>query len=258
MAVLIPAVAAGSVITLATYAVAGRRLPKRTNFAGRSIPTSAGVLLLPAAVISLAFGHPPFVLYLLLAVVVGFVDDVRGDGGARGFRGHIGALFRGRITTGMVKVVALGGGAVAVGVFEFGVGVSALLAAFLIAGWANLGNLFDVRPGRAIKFSALPAFLVLPFAGSAGAMSVLAVFGGILALFYFDVRGRIMLGDAGAAACGSVVGLLVVSSGSVVLWMVAGLAVISLTVVAEFSSISRFVEEVRVLRWFDSWGRVRS
>jgi hypothetical protein len=74
-------------------------------------------------------------------------------------------------------------------------------------------------------------------------------------LFHFDLRGRIMLGDAGAALWGSVVGYLVVTSGADLVWWVAGVAVTGLTAVAEFSSLSRLIEEVGALRRFDLWGR---
>ncbi|MCA1848137.1 MAG: hypothetical protein LC704_03955, partial [Actinobacteria bacterium] len=81
------------------------------------------------------------------------------------------------------------------------------------------------------------------------------VVGGAVALFHFDLRGRIMLGDAGAAIWGAVLGYLVVTSGPGVVWWVAGGAILGLTAVAEFSSISRVIEEVGALRALDLWGR---
>jgi hypothetical protein len=46
-----------------------------------------------------------------------------------------------------------------------------------------------------------------------------------------------------------------VTSGPGLAWWVAGGAIVGLTAVAEFSSISRVVEEVGALRRFDHWGR---
>jgi hypothetical protein len=46
-----------------------------------------------------------------------------------------------------------------------------------------------------------------------------------------------------------------VACGPGAVWAVAGVAILALTVVAEVSSISRVIEEVSVLRWFDLWGR---
>ncbi|MGI8649929.1 MAG: hypothetical protein ACR2KW_06060 [Rubrobacter sp.] len=254
----------GTVLTHATLIPARKLLPKRTNYAGKSVLNATGIVFVPIILLTVLFTVSErngdafvFAAYLLLAVGVGYLDDVRGDGGARGFRGHIGALLKGQLTTGMVKVLGLGGGALVLGWWVFGVSISALFGAFLLAGWANLGNLFDLRPGRAIKFTMVPALPLLLLAPGWTTLAVAGVIGGIFSLFYFDVRGRIMLGDAGAAVCGSVVGLLVVSYGPGVTWIIAGLLVVSLTLVAEFSSISRFIEEVGALRWFDSWGRMR-
>lgn len=254
--------ALGAALALGTLALVGGRLPRRVNYLGTPIPTATGLCLVPAGLGALAYlapdGGAVLCGYLLLAALVGAADDVWGDAGARGFRGHVGALVReGRITTGTVKLLALGGGSLAVGVYVAGFGLLALAAAFVLAGWTNLGNLFDVRPGRAIKFTGLPALLLLPFASTPAALAAAGALGGLAALFYFDVRARIMLGDSGAAVAGGVVGLLAVSSGSPAAWLVAGAVVVALTAVAEFSSITRLVEEVGVLRWFDSLGRAR-
>lgn len=240
-------------------------LPRRTNFAGKTIPTAAGVCFAPVilATIGLAAGALIGVWwdgallagYVLLAVLVGFYDDARGSGEARGFKGHLGSLIGGRITTGMVKIVALVLGALFVGRYFYGFSFEALYAAFILAGCANLGNLFDVRPGRAIKFVGFPGAAMLFVAPGWAALSVVGVFGGVLSLFYFDLKARMMLGDAGAAGVGSLLGCLVAASGPSFAWWVAGAAVVVLTLVAEFSSISRVIEEVRVLRWLDSLGR---
>jgi hypothetical protein len=238
----------------------------RPNHVGRNIPTSAGLTLLPIILIMLVgvfVGAPGggegarlYLAYSLLAGLVGFADDGWGGAGERGFSGHLGALLRGRVTTGVLKVMVLGGGALAFGVLQFGAGWRALMAAFLLAGCANLANLLDVRPGRALKFVGSAVALLLFVAPYGAAVAVAGVVGGAVALFYFDLRGRIMLGDAGAAIWGAVLGYLAVASGPGLVWWVAGVAILGLTAVAEFSSISRVIEEVGVLRRFDLWGRI--
>ena len=55
----------------------------------------------------------PLVLFAAFGFgLLGFIDDVLG-GEDRGFRGHISALGRGRLTTGMLKLI--GGAAIALG-----------------------------------------------------------------------------------------------------------------------------------------------
>jgi hypothetical protein len=255
----------GAALTLLALTLLMPYLPKRQNFASRNIPTSAGLSLLPIILVMLAAsaagvfgpfdGGGWYLVYSLVAGLVGFVDDRWGGAGERGFAGHVGALSRGRMTTGLLKAVVLGGGGLVVGVLAFGVGWRALFAALLLAGCANLANLFDVRPGRAFKFLGVPVVVLLFLAPYGAVLAVAGVVGGAVALFHFDLRGRIMLGDAGAAIWGAVLGYLVVTSGPGVVWWVAGGAIVGLTVVAEFSSISRVIEEVGALRALDLWGR---
>jgi hypothetical protein len=258
--------ASGAALTLATLTLSRPYLPKRQNFAGRNTPTSAGLTFLPiilvvlavslAGWLSLGAGGVWYLAYSLLGALVGFADDRWGGAGVRGFVGHLGALIKeGRVSTGLFKVVLLGGGALIFGVLVFGVGWRAFVAALLLAGCANLANLFDVRPGRALKFLGLPVVVLLFLVPHGAVLAVAGVVGGATALFYFDLRGRIMLGDAGAAIWGAVLGYLVVTSGPGAVWWVAGVAILGLTAVAEVSSISRVVEEVGPLRRLDLWGR---
>jgi UDP-GlcNAc:undecaprenyl-phosphate/decaprenyl-phosphate GlcNAc-1-phosphate transferase len=255
----------GSALTLLAFLLSRSYLPKRPNHAGRNTPTSAGLCFLPIILLVLAGslygllnvgeeGHS-YLAYSLLAGLVGFADDRWGGTGERGFSGHLGALSRGRMTTGVLKAVVLGGGGLLFGVLAFGVGWRALIAAFLLAGCANVANLFDVRPGRALKFLGVPVVVLFLLAPYGAVVAVAGVVGGAGVLFYFDLKGRIMLGDAGAAIWGAVLGYLAVTSGPGVVWWVAGVAILSLTAVAEFSSISGVIEEAGALRGFDLWGR---
>jgi UDP-N-acetylmuramyl pentapeptide phosphotransferase/UDP-N-acetylglucosamine-1-phosphate transferase len=257
--------ATGAALTLFTLALSQPHLPKRQNFAGHTIPTSAGLTLLPiilimlvsalAGLLDIGEGGIAYLAYSLAAGLVGLADDRWGGAGDRGFAGHLGALWRGSVTTGQLKVVVLGGGALLFGIIVFGVGWRALVAAFLLAGCANLANLFDLRPGRALKFLGVVVVVLLFVAPHGAVVAACGVVGGIGTLFYFDLKGRIMLGDAGAAIWGAVLGYLAVTSGPGAVWWVAGVAIAGLTVVAEFSSISRVIEEVGALRRFDHWGR---
>lgn len=257
--------AVGASLTLATLALTSSKLPKRRNFADRNIPTAAGIILIPIILVAMGVslvsgrgaGGVCFLGYAALAGVVGFVDDVWGGGEDRGFAGHLGALARGRVTTGFLKVVVLGGGAVVVGFCEVGFGWRALVAATILAGSANLANLFDLRPGRAFKFVGVPVLVMMVLAGGGAAISVVGIVGGGLGLFYFDLKERIMIGDAGAAILGGTLGYLIVANGPGIIPWFSLVAILGLTAVAEFSSISKVIEEVAILRRFDAWGRGR-
>ncbi|MGH3303396.1 MAG: hypothetical protein ACRDOK_17275, partial [Streptosporangiaceae bacterium] len=96
------------------------------------------------------------------AAAFGGYDDLAGDRSASGFRGHLGALARGEVTAGAVKLAGIGATAVAAALVADGPDGSRparpadrVLSAGLVAGGANLVNLFDLRPGRAIKAALL-------------------------------------------------------------------------------------------------------
>ena len=148
------------------------------------------------------------------AAAFGGYDDLAGNGDQRGFRGHIGALRQGEITTGAVKLAGIGitGLAAAIiaadaGGTDRGPAVTAadvVINARLIAGGANLLNLFDLRPGRAIKVAGLAGAL-LATAGATGPATA-APLAAAAALLPEDLGERSMLGDAGANGLGAMLG----------------------------------------------------
>lgn len=255
--------ASGAALTFATLLLVAPSLPKRPNHASLAIPTSTGIVFLPIILTTLLgnifWGSGGvggwFLGYAAVVGAVGLVDDVWGGAGERGFSGHLGALVRGRVTTGVLKMVVFGGGALAYALVAVDGFFCVVLAAVLMAGSTNLANLFDVRPGRAFKFVGLLFLLALPFASWGEVLPTLPLIGGFLGLFAFDVRGRIMLGDAGAAVLGATLGHAVVAGGPGLAWPFFLAVILGLTILAEVSSISRVVERVSFLRRFDSWGR---
>lgn len=257
----------GAALTLITFRLLATYLPKQPNSANRNIPTAVGIVFIPIILLTLLLTVGDFIevgkagvaylTYSLVAGAVGFADDMWGGAEARGFRGHLGAFARGQMTTGMVKVLVLGVGALVVGMVLWGFVPVALVAGVILAGSANLANLLDVRSGRTLKFIGICALILLFVAPYGAVLAVMGVLGGAAALFYFDLRGRIMLGDAGAAIFGVVPGYLVVVDGPGVVWWISVSVILGLTALAEVSSISRLIEEVGALRCFDDWGRGR-
>ncbi len=249
---------------------------ERENYRGHRLPTAAGILIVIAVLVveagravlgALGLGDEPGLTVdrsLVLFAVFGFgllglVDDVLGDGSARGFTGHIGALVRGRITTGFLKL--FGGAAVAVVLVAtpgFASGRRLLVDAVLIALAANLGNLLDRAPGRTLKFGLVayvPLALVLG-TGTAG-IAIATAMGAAFALLPDDLGERVMLGDTGANIVGAVLGLGVVLGRGETTRVTALVIVVVLTIVAEVSSFSRIIDRVPPLRWFDRLGCTR-
>ncbi|MFB9840245.1 hypothetical protein ACFFNX_49665, partial [Actinoallomurus acaciae] len=125
-----------------------------------------------------------------------------------------------------------------------------LINGALVAGGANLLNLFDLRPGRAIKVGALAA---LPGTLSGSAVTA-APFGAAVALLPEDLGERAMLGDAGANALGALLGLSAAHLPRPVrLGILTG--VVALNAASEFVSFTKVIQATPALRWLDQLGR---
>ena len=184
------------------------------------------------------------------AAAFGAHDDLAGTGDRRGFRGHLGALRQGEVTTGAVKLGGIGVTGVVSAGLAGGSPVDVIVNAGLVAGSANLLNLFDLRPGRAIKVAAASGVLL----GAAGQDSVAAPLGAALALLPEDLGERAMLGDAGANALGAMLGASAAGlSRPVRIALLAGIA--GLTAASEKVSFTKVIARTPALNWLDMLGR---
>jgi UDP-N-acetylmuramyl pentapeptide phosphotransferase/UDP-N-acetylglucosamine-1-phosphate transferase len=253
----------------------GRERWERTNYAGRGVSLLGGAAVgAGATVASLATtATVPGAARAAVAGVVaagagaamGLVDDLGEDTAepAKGLRGHLGALARGRVTTGALKIAGIGAGAlVASALVTSRRGVPAVRAAetlagaALVAATANLHNLFDLRPGRTLKVATL---LAAPLAlGGPGtprgalAAGALGVAGAAMA---DDLHETTMLGDTGANALGGLVGVALAAHPSRAVRGGALAAAVALTLLSERVSFSRVIETTAPLRRLDALGR---
>jgi hypothetical protein len=253
-------VGAGAVAQLGARPVLRSERLRRTNARGRDVATAAGVGPLAVAVLAAARPGPLRAAAVGGAVlgVAGLVDDVagdrRGDVGTRGLAGHLGALRRGRVTTGIVKV-----GAGVVG----GLGASALVRAAspmtvvdgaVVALSANLGNLLDRAPGRTAK-AAVAVTVGLAVCGRLDPGTALLV-GATLAGLPDELADRTMLGDTGANLVGAAVGVGLVAGLGPGGRVVALAALGGLTLASERWSFSAVIDANPVLRAVDRIGRL--
>jgi hypothetical protein len=184
------------------------------------------------------------------AAAFGAYDDLAGSGDRRGFRGHLGALRQGEVTTGAVKLGGIGVTGVVSAALAGGSPVDVILNAGLVAGGANLLNLFDLRPGRAIKVAAASGVLL----GAAGQESVAAPLGAARVLLPEDLGERAMLGDAGANALGAMLGASAAGlSRPARIALLAGIA--GLTAASEKVSFTKVIARTPALNWLDMLGR---
>ena len=233
----------------------------RENFRGHQVVATAGIVLALPIFVGVAFVDGMTVPTTMAAVgvvmaVLGFVDDVRGDRRAGGFAGHVRALLHGHVTTGLMKAVGGGVTGLAAGWVVGHHGPWILVAGAIVALSANLTNLLDLRPGRALKVW-FPCAVALLVAGipEHGDRVLAALAGGAVVFVYGELRERIMLGDTGAGLLGAVIGVAATAtlgrSGLLVLLIVLVVA----TLTSEIVSFSRVIEAVPPLRWADRLGR---
>jgi UDP-N-acetylmuramyl pentapeptide phosphotransferase/UDP-N-acetylglucosamine-1-phosphate transferase len=279
--------ARGAYAVLRRYPPAGEKTWVRTNHRGELVTLLEGPALpigalAGEAVTVLVAARPdggrggglPLAVAGLGALGFGVLDDLRGSGKRRGLRGHLGALARGEVTTGAVKLAGLAVTGLGTALLDGGGPVDVAVNSGLVAGSANLINLFDLRPGRAIKVAALSAAAIAagvalnrsavpgragptapPASRLTGLAAVAAPAGAALALLPEDLGERAMLGDAGANALGAMLGAAAARSlpRRSRIWLLAGIA--ALTVTSEKVSFTKVIEATPPLRWLDMLGR---
>jgi UDP-N-acetylmuramyl pentapeptide phosphotransferase/UDP-N-acetylglucosamine-1-phosphate transferase len=244
---------------------------ERTNFRGRTLTLAGGPALAVSASVTSALGAgDPRTAAAALAAglsggAVGLYDDVVGarpdQKADKGFRGHLRALREGRVTSGLVKIAGVGAGALVAAALlpdrrgrgRLGRAAEVALGAGVIAGSANLMNLLDLRPGRALKAGLLVG---APLTATRAGGLVAGPVGASASLLPADLGEEIMLGDSGANALGALLGVSATARTGLFgrAAMLAGIA--ALTAASEKVSFTKVIERTPVLREIDAWGRI--
>jgi UDP-GlcNAc:undecaprenyl-phosphate/decaprenyl-phosphate GlcNAc-1-phosphate transferase len=256
--------------------------PTRENYRGKVIPTAMGVIFVFAAALFIPLlanmadngfssitdfsfiGNRVWAgLYALIAVVgtLGFLDDVLGSSEARGFKGHVGALLRGRVTTGLIKAIGGGLAALVVGwwVPVNPTATEVIVNALVVALSINVLNLLDLRPGRALKayffcFALLAAWglytrnpVVWPYS-----VPVIAI---AIGLYSGDQREQFMLGDTGSNILGASIGFIMMVMAGPLVKLVIAAVLIAMNLASERWSFSKIIESTTFLKRLDDAGR---
>ena len=262
---------------------------ERTNFHGATVSLRGGVAMAGASVASAAvasaFSDQPRAalggaVAALGGAVAGYIDDVdqgAHDGGkvAKGLKGHLGALAHGQVTTGVIKIAGIGASALAASALVgskatsvSGKAADLALNTVLIAGTANLANLLDLRPGRALKATVLvatplsyfSAAAAKPEASASGASAQRLLASGLnaaaITALVEDLQETTMLGDTGANAAGALLGTSLAANDSWKLRLGATLGVVGLIFASEKVSFSKVIAANPALNWLDQlWRR---
>ncbi len=237
----------------------------RKNFQGIDIPVSMG-LSFPVVVMMVFLiydllqwydiSYHLYILALMSVSFLGFIDDMLGRRDTLGFKGHFGALFRGRLTTGGLK--ALGGGLVALftAFFVSEGWANIIINTLILALFTNMLNLLDLRPGRAVKGFIFFTVLIIIIAGGKMDYVLLApLAGAVLWYFRYDLSARVMMGDAGSNVLGFALGYLAVTELPFNARIGILLFLIAMHIFTEKYSLTRIIENTSILRYIDNMGR---
>jgi len=267
----------GGAVTSTTRGLLDQQAPggqarwTRTNHRGEPVSMLEGPAIGAGILAGVAAGAPDtrgaaaLIVASAAGSAFGIVDDLAEDQSARrkGLRGHLGALAHGEVTTGGLKVLGIGVGSLVAaslatrrrpGASAIGHLVDVGTSGALIALSANLVNLLDLRPGRALKASALVAIPLAAVPGAGGGAAAGIVGAGYSALDQ-DLAETDMLGDGGANALGAALGTALVLSAPRPVRLAALAAVAGLTVASERISFTKVIASTPVLRELDAWGR---
>lgn len=227
----------------------------RSNYAGRPVSLAGGPGLVAGAMSGAAFAGSGCRLPLLIGGVgaVGLYDDLYGVTHARGLLGHLRQLRHGQVTTGLVKLATITTLALVCAPHR-PQRPSRVLDGLLIAVMANLVNLFDLRPGRAVKVAAILVTPLVGYRGGAGTAAA-AVLSAATAAGVPDLQERTMLGDCGANALGAAAGWLWAAGRQPAQRALLLAAAIGLTLASERHSFSAVIDSRPVLRRIDRLGR---
>jgi UDP-N-acetylmuramyl pentapeptide phosphotransferase/UDP-N-acetylglucosamine-1-phosphate transferase len=188
------------------------------------------------------------------AATLGIYDDLVGHTHARGLRGHAAALRSGVVTSGAVKMVGLTAAALVSAPSRPRRAASIFVDVVLIAGSANLVNLLDLRPGRALKVVTAVGLPLMAAEGRAGDAAAAAV-GASVALLPADLAEMQMLGDCGANALGAAVGWSLADRLHGRARLLGMSVVLGLTLISERVSFTQLIDRQPVLAALDRWGR---
>lgn len=282
---IISSTVAGLAGYAATRAVLSSKLRRhekvvRTNHSGNDVslvegPAVTAGLLAGSALIEDPRQRAATLLATSVAGGLGAVDDFLESGDSKGLRGHLSALAHGEITTGAIKVTGIPLASLAAaailrtgtrrhGLFglshqvEHGTWLGTvgdiIVTGGVIAGTANLFNLLDLRPGRALKAS----LLTLAFTDHEHRISwapSAAIAGSSAAAWTDDLDGEIMLGDTGANALGAALGTVLAETASPKQRAAILAVLVGLTLLSEKVSFTSVIESTPGLREIDAFGR---
>ena len=237
----------------------------KENYAGKKAFFSYGLISYPCVVLGISIlyilgsidinSFLNYIIIMSLMWIGGTIDDLFGNRNISGFKGHISYLIKEKkISTGLIKIFfGIIAGFVAAHLFG-GDNILRTISAFLLIPLsANSINLFDLRPGRAL-FIFFISFFVICLISSFnmydwGIISVVMIV--TMAAYIWDRIGHAMMGDSYSNVLGAFLGILIIMNTPSSFWIIAIILNILLQIFSEKYSISKTIENNKVLNFID-------
>lgn len=197
-----------------------------------------------------------YIISILIVGLVGMLDDLVGEKEIKGFKGHISALMKFKLTTGGLKLLVGGASAFILSLTIYRNFFDFIINILLIALFTNLVNLFDLRPGRACKiFILISIVLILSAAVSKYNYILLSLLCLVLIYMPYDLKAKAMMGDTGSNVLGMTLGVFCAGTQTFSIKILYLFLLIILHIISEFYSITKIIEKNRFLCYIDKLGR---
>lgn len=224
----------------------------RANYQQKRIPTGFGLYLFLPLLVVLSLLEEELASYFFFSLVMfgGLLDDLYGEDTYKGLGGHLLYFIERRVfNTALLKILFTSIGAIYLLLPGDLFLLSDLLLLLLTT---NTINLFDLRPGRAMKGFLL---FILPLLPSRSIPSSLLYF--FIPFFFYlpkDLKGEGMLGDTGSNLLGALLGFLLLKLSPMYRLLSLSLFIV-LHIFTEYYSLSVIIEKYPLLRRLDELGR---
>ncbi len=197
-----------------------------------------------------------YIITIVLIGLIGMIDDFIGETDIKGFKGHIKALFKGKLTTGGLKAIVGLFLAILFSTYSSNSYGEMIVNVFLITLFTNIVNLFDLRPGRASKvFLLLSVLLILTSYIKMYNFIIYSAIAIILVYIRYDLKAKAMMGDIGSNALGMTLGTFCVITHSLNIKIIYLIILIILHIISEVSSFSKIIKNNKFLSYLDNIGR---
>lgn len=236
-----------------------------TNYESRKIPSCMGIVFVITQTITSLLSLlllkinrvivSYYLICMLFIAIISLIDDLLGNHKIKGFKGHILNLFRGNVTTGVLKAATGFICSFFISFFTSNNLYETILNTSILVLCVNFINLMDLRPGRAAKITIVLIIPLLLSQTHNNTFISISALGFLIVYLPKDLKGTMMLGDIGANTLGWTLGVQLILNIDLMTKLITLIMLVTIHIIAEKYSISEIIENNRLLNYLDNLGR---